>query len=710
MRRLCALLLVGFVAMACGGDDECTVPEGVYPDWIKVIGCANDYALLWDERADAVFARTRTINWIIDREDDDQVYFIDTKKWTLHYFFAASFLDRGDLTPVGTHADFNLLNYRRDNRRFILGKLISYVDQELLTLELAAGDTAGSAMIIAAFDRVSAEIYNGDELKYRPVSASQEALLGDLEGEIPLIRTEDVFRGQLFQSLNEGVGYGTLRFARVAELAGEPLLPTELVVLDRVPNDISMVSGIITQEFQTPLSHINILSKNRGTPNMAVRDGFEAADLRAFEGELVRLEVTAQDYAISSATASEAQAYWDALRPSAPLVPDFDLAPTGFADLDDIGAGAAISVGAKAANMGEMTSVVTAEGAPLPLPEQPFAIPFSAYDRHLTEHGVWSKIDDFLADAAELEPERLRERLFAIRWLIYRMPMDPDLRDLLVGEVIARWGGERRVRLRSSTNVEDLPEFSGAGLYTSAGASASEGAQAIEDAVKVVWASAWNYQAFVERDFYRVDHRRVYMGVLVHPAFVGEEANGVAVTINEFTPLRPAYYINSQLGEVSVTNPTGQATPEQILYYTWYEEPEYEVITRSSLLEGVSDWPAGPSILTDDELNELASYLEAIHVHFNQLAGGGNTAMDVEYKLAPGRALVIKQARPLNLGPTKARAWPHKLPGSSLAPQTPGLELALQPPSSNSARCLHATVRSGEATWMEGLARPPRRR
>ncbi len=647
MRRALATLLLILVAAGCGGDQECTVPEGVYPDWIKLIGCDGDYALLWDERADAVFARTRTINWIIDREDGARVYFIDTKKWTLHYHFAASFLEREGLTPVGTHADFNLLNYRRDNRRFVLGKLIHYVDQELLTLEFSAGDTAGADMIIAAFDRIAASIYNGDELKYRPVSASQEALLGAIDGEIPVIRTEDVFRGQLFQALNEGVGYGILRFARVAELAAEPLLPTELVVLDRVPNDISMVSGIITQEFQTPLSHINLLSKNRGTPNMALRDGFDAVDLRAFDGELVRLEVTAQDYVISSATASEAQAYWDSLRPSAPLIPVFDLAAVDLQDLAAIGAEAALIVGAKAANLGEMTSLVTADGAPLPLPETPFAIPFSAYDRHLTEHGLWGEIDAFLAEAAELEPARLRERLFSIRWHIYRTAMAPDLRDLVVGEVVARWGSERRVRLRSSTNVEDLPEFSGAGLYTSAGASASEGAQAIEDAVKVVWASAWNYQAFVERDFYRVDHRRVYMGVLVHPAFVDEEANGVAVTINEFTPLRPAYYINSQLGEVSVTNPTGQATAEQILYYTWYEEPEYEVITRSSLLEGVDDWPAGPSILSDDELAELAAYLEAIHVHFNELAGGGNTAMDVEYKLAPGRELVIKQARPL---------------------------------------------------------------
>jgi phosphoenolpyruvate synthase/pyruvate phosphate dikinase len=164
----------------------------------------------------------------------------------------------------------------------------------------------------------------------------------------------------------------------------------------------------------------------------------------------------------------------------------------------------------------------------------------------------------------------------------------------------------------------------------------------------VVWASAWNHQAFVEREFYRVQHDRVRMAVLVHPAFVDELANGVAVTINEFAENRPAFYINSQVGEVSVTNPTGQAVPEQILYYTWYEEPEYEVITRSSLVDQLPDWPGGPSVLSESELDELADLLERIHNHFRPLyPPREDFAMDVEFKLGPGRKIFIKQARPL---------------------------------------------------------------
>jgi hypothetical protein len=145
------------------------------------------------------------------------------------------------------------------------------------------------------------------------------------------------------------------------------------------------------------------------------------------------------------------------------------------------------------------------------------------------------------------------------------------------------------------------------------------------------------------------------MGVLVHPAFEDELANGVALTINEFAENRPAYYINSQLGDVSVTNPTGEATPEQILWYTWYEEPEYEVITRSSLIGTAIDWPSETAIFTDPELASLGAYLGAIHRRFQTVYGGtSDFAVDVEFKLVAGRTIFIKQARPF-----KRRATPE---------------------------------------------------
>ncbi len=629
----------------CSSEPECTVPDGVQTDWIRTLGCQRDYELLWTDRVDSVFARTRTINWLIDREQNGRVFFINSAEFNLHFEFANAYLNIPTLTPVGTHADFNILNYRRDNRRFVLGKLIRYIDQGLATVEFSAGDTANAQMIVSAFKTISDAVYDGASLKYRPVSADQEKMLGEIAASIPTIASEEVFRGQTLQPLHAAIGYGTLRFRRVGELGGRPLAPTDIAVLDRVPTDLALVSGVITDEFQTPLSHVNILSKNRGTPNMALRGAFEDPELRDLEDTLVRLTVTSQGYEIESATLTAAQAFWDSLRPTEPLVPELDLTVTGLVELKQANAESASSIGAKAANLAELGTF----SAPLRLPQTPIAIPFSAFNDHLVSHGLDVVIEELLADveASEIDADELAARLFELRWRIFQAPMDPTLGATLMTTITTDFGAGAQLRFRSSTNAEDLADFSGAGLYTSAGAGVDEGAVAVAKAVKVVWASTWNLAAFVERDFYRVDHRRVRMAVLIHPAFEKELANGVAVTINEFAENRPAYYINSQVGEVSVTNPTGLAIPEQILYYTWYEDPEYEVITRSSLLTG-TDASEGRGVLTEVELAELADALEAIHSHFRvKLGGGAGFAMDVEFKIDSERNLVIKQARPL---------------------------------------------------------------
>ncbi len=642
------VLILLMLATACSGADDptCTVPEGATADWMRKVRCPHDYELLVTERDDAVFARTTTLNWIVDREDGNRLYLINSREWALHYFFASAYLNKEGFTSVGTHAEFNILNYRRENRRFLLGKVIHYLDQDLLTLEFSAGDTASADMIVEGYQHVAAGLYDGENLLYRPVSNDHEQMLDELSAQIPVIRTEEVFLGQTYQPLNPVVGYGTLQFRRVAELGGRPVGPTDIVVLDRVPNDISLVSGIITDEFQTPLSHVNLLSKNRGTPNMGLRDAFEDDDLRALEGQLVRLAVGPQEFMIEPAELAEAQSFWESMRPATPLIPQFDLSVDALQSIDQMQLGDSVRIGAKAANMGEMHRVA---GAAVPLPEAAFAIPFSFYQRHLEDNDLMPILDALLADytSGSLSADEARARLFDLRWRIFVAPMnETDLATVMTA--VARWPQDRKLRFRSSTNVEDLAEFSGAGLYTSTGASADEGSEKIADAIRVVWASAWNQQAFVEREFYRVQHDGVRMGVLVHPAFKKEQANGVAVTINEFAENRPAFFINSQIGEVSVTNPTGQAVPEQILYYTWYEEPEYEVITRSSLVAQEENWPGGLSVLTEAELAELAGLLERIHNHFRPLyPPRADFAMDVEFKLIPGRQIVIKQARPL---------------------------------------------------------------
>ena len=48
--------------------------------------------------------------------------------------------------------------------------------------------------------------------------------------------------------------------------------PTDIPVFDELPLDLSVVAGVITRAVQDTNSHVNLKSKERGTPNMVLRD------------------------------------------------------------------------------------------------------------------------------------------------------------------------------------------------------------------------------------------------------------------------------------------------------------------------------------------------------------------------------------------------------------------------------------------------------
>jgi phosphoenolpyruvate synthase/pyruvate phosphate dikinase len=200
------------------------------------------------------------------------------------------------------------------------------------------------------------------------------------------------------------------------------------------------------------------------------------------------------------------------------------------------------------------------------------------------------------------------------------------------------------LRCRSSTNNEDLPDFNGAGLYDSYTHHPDEGH--IAKSVKQVWASLWTYRASEERDFYRIDHLSAAMGILVHPNFADEQANGVAITKNIYDAAWPGYYVNVQLGEDLVTNPPAYSIPDEFLVaeLAGLERYEIQYVRRSNLT------PDGSPILTKAQILDLADVMGLIQSHFKTLYGIPRTdsdfAMDIEFKVTTDGRLNIKQARP----------------------------------------------------------------
>ena len=214
------------------------------------------------------------------------------------------------------------------------------------------------------------------------------------------------------------------------------------------------------------------------------------------------------------------------------------------------------------------------------------------------------------------------------------------------------------LRYRSSTNNEDLPGFNGAGLYDSKTQDREETEEdGIDKSIKGVWASLWNFRAFVERDFHRVDHLSTAMGVLVHPNYTDELANGVAVSFDPIYGGSGRYYANTQVGEDLVTNPGAHSVPEEILLK---ENGKYTVLATSNLVR------PGQLLMSTDQMEQLRQHLSAIHSHFEGLynpVASDFFAMEIEFKITSENKLAIKQARPWVFD-TKPDPTPPPPPGS----------------------------------------------
>jgi len=416
------------------------------------------------------------------------------------------------------------------------------------------------------------------------------------------------------------------------------------------------MGGLITEAFQTPLAHVNVLARGRNTPNMALRDARNDERLTDLFGKLVRLEVRSADFTLREATAEEADEYWQSRAPTGPkLRPARDLSVRGVVNLNGASYADSSSVGSKAAGVAELYRVQSLgpyclpTTLPLYVPPDAFAIPFAEYAAHFRDSGAEELLAELEQDPQfRADPHAHAEGLAQVRNLILSHPVDEALLDEVTSAIAERFGGIK-LRFRSSSNTEDLATFNGAGLHTSTSTDIDGDELPVNAALRTVWASLWNTRAYDERAFGNVDQSVAAMAVLVHQAWVGEAAQGVAISRNALHATRDSqYYINAQIGEASVTNPAPGVSSDEIVYTRPPWRPKAEYTARSSLSRGMD-------VLAFAEIQNLACALESIHLHFQPLVDPEQQnrlyAMQIEWKLmGPERRLLVKQARPYSFG------------------------------------------------------------
>lgn len=620
------------VLAGCGGGGVCEMERVASREALR---CEGEMSAQGARPLDEALPGAITVKTIVDRADGERVYFQDTERYPVHRRFAVEQLG----WPPG--APF-VEQYVSPGRRFLLGAVTHYEEPDVVAYEIAPYDNAGVEMIESGFRRVQAGMWR--EIRFHPTSEEQEALAGELG--IPVVTTEEIWAGITYQPLNLGETYARVRIVTAAELATTYVSPREIVVLDRVPNDLTVVAGVVTEELQTPLSHVNVLSQQRGTPNMGLRGAVQR--FIGLEGRWVRLSVRAFDWEVVEVTAEEAEAWWQAHRPTPVEVPAPDYSVTAVRDIDDVGVADIAAVGGKAAHYGVLRDIA-AGGAPVRIRDA-LVVPVAFYRQFVEGNGFDVRIEGMLADPGFRGDGNVRRQMLdALRADMIAAPVDAAAVAAAESAIEAALPGQR-VRLRSSTNAEDLAHHSGAGLYESASAQVGDATRPVDVALKTVWASVWNVRAFEERDYAGIEHTRVAMAVLVTPAFSDEAANGVAITANIYDPApggEDGFFVNGQLGEASVVQPSPGVTADSLVYYHFHAGQPATYYTRSNLTA------PGTTVLGRAELFDLGRALEAIRDGFDGLyeppPGYGFLPLDVEWKLvddAGVRTIWIKQARP----------------------------------------------------------------
>jgi hypothetical protein len=640
---------------------DCLIPEGDRSDYAEALGCQTDFDALAARPLDQSIPGALSVRTVIDRFDGDRLYFQNSKRYPVHWKFTRTHLSGGRLPAVADLAHFNQTEYTSPERRFILGVVTYYEGPNEWAFEIAPYDTASAAMITRAFHAVANASFFGGSLKFHPTSQAIAAEARKLGGSVPILSTNELYAGGDYQPLSLGSSVGRLRFLTAQSLKTGDFGSRDIVVLDHAPIDIVPVSAIITAEFQTPLSHINVLSQDRGTPNMGLRNALADPRLRALEDSWVRLDVGPFDFNLTEISRAQADAWWGARKPSIVKTPDLDLGVRELRDVEDIldarlDLKAALNkaipaFGAKASHYAAMTKI---DGVPC---SKAFAVPVYYYWQFMEQNGFFAAVAQMLADPDFQSDPTVRDaRLRNLRDAMTVATVDAGFARLLLTKLNADYGG-LRMRFRSSTNAEDLHGFSGAGLYASASAEKNDPSRTMLSAVRKVWASVWSFRAFEERSYRRIDHLHVGMAILVHSSFFAEEANGVALTANPYerTGLEPGFYINVQLGESSVVQPAAGITTDQLVYM--HDMPGQPIIyySYSNLV------PEGKTVLTRKQIHDLGKVLQSIHGFFRAAYGpppgdpGRWYAMDVEFKFddrvasgaPPGEIrLWVKQARP----------------------------------------------------------------
>jgi len=525
----------------------------------------------------------------------------------------------------------------------------------------------GEAMAQLAQIEPLAELFIQDQLRgsallfYSQVLDTLARDANRLAGVQHKVLGSDIGTG--LNALNPGLARGTLRAAPDMKRV-EDFRPDGIYVLPESVADLPPLAGILTAGAGNPLSHVQLLARNLGIPNVAV-DESVLPKLKASDGRRIVLAVSPAGIVHIVADGPDWDAVFGTKKSDAgvifePDVAKLDLKQRDFVSLEALRAkDSGRIVGPKAAKLGELKSRFPGRVAP------GIGIPFGVYreavlDRPYRNSGrtvyQWM-VDSFRAlealppgsPAAAAASEKLRAEIYDI---VSKTDPGPRFRERLKAAMDKELGADFRggVFVRSDTNVEDLPGFTGAGLNLTL--FNIVGFDNIVKAVSQVWASPYTARAWAWRQAHMKGPEHVYPAVLLQKT-VPADISGVMITqdVDSGDPNRLSVAVNEGVGGAV----DGQAAESVRIDRATGAVQLMASATASRKLVpqpkgGIARLPTSgaETLLKPAEVQQLIAFAGEIPKQFPQLGDDGKpVAADVEFAFVDGK-LGLLQIRPFN--------------------------------------------------------------
>ncbi len=644
-------------------------------DWKNQIATADEAF-----RSASEGEQLRWVKFALRPAEPWRIYFQNSGKFPFHYDFATL-----RLTPFAgmSRPDFDAVTLRADGQQLVLGAVLFPPRANLneFAVQFVGLDAYAPAQVATWFHAVRASVHapTAATALYMPVHEQAQTARTQAETFASLgvpVATIDRWTTQN-HVYSAGWALGRLKFVPAAEIADAfasgALLPTDILLTDGLPAETPLVAGIVTLAPQTPNSHTAILAQSFGIPFAHEPDAEAQARLRTLDGHTVALRATivfgtghVSVIDCQGVLPSQMEADILALKTPQPIAyTPRQHAGTLSRSVESLQPADIRHFGGKAVNYGLLRRTIPAHCPP------GLALSFDLWDAFLDQvlpargRTLRQEISARLAPHGTFPPPQmaqLKATLADIRTLMRKEAVIPAPEQAALIAALAGFDPMRKIRFRSSTNLEDGATFTGAGLYDSYSGCLADDTdgdttgpshcdpdepeeRGVFRAIQRVFASYYNDNAHLERLRHGVVESECGMAVLVHHSFPDENelANGVASLAWRFQSFGTTVegQLVTQAGAESVTNPDGASSPEVVDLY------RFGTTNYFTPRQGSSRVPLGARVMAwEDDYDQFADLFAAVGTAWRQLTPARTAfSLDFEYKKDAVQGLVVKQVR-----------------------------------------------------------------